>query len=101
MISACNDSGLAPPLWEEIGTRLRVTLYKEQIGPTVVDATDGTILDLLDSADGLGTREIAATIKLSPRATRTRLAKLVARGLVREIGTGPKDPKRRYYRVAS
>ena len=27
----------------------------------------------------------------------TRLAALVDRGLVREIGTGPQDPKRRYY----
>jgi len=34
---------------------------------------------------------------LSPRATRTRLARLVGRGLVREIGTGPQDPQRRYY----
>jgi ATP-dependent DNA helicase RecG len=33
----------------------------------------------------------------SPRATRTRLARLVDRGLVREIGTGPQDPRRRYF----
>ena len=32
----------------------------------------------------------------TPRATRTRLAKLVDRGLLREIGMGPKDPKRLY-----
>jgi len=99
MIAACKESGLAPPVWEEIGTRLRVTLYKEQIGPAVIDSTDRAILDLLDSAEGGSTSEIAAEIKLSPRATRTRLAKLVARGLVREIGTGPKDPKRRYYKA--
>ena len=39
-------------------------------------------------------------IGLSPRATRTRLGKLVARGLVREIGTGPRDPKRRYIKAS-
>lgn len=39
------------------------------------------------------TSEIAGLI----RATRTRLARLVGRGLVREIDTGPQDPKRRYF----
>jgi hypothetical protein len=33
----------------------------------------------------------------SLRATRTRLARLVNRGLVREIGTGPQYPRRRYF----
>jgi hypothetical protein len=30
-----------------------------------------------------------------------RLARLGGRGLVREIGTGPQDPKRRYVRAES
>ena len=55
-----------------------------------------TILDLLDVDDGRPTREIAAAIRLSTRSTRTRLARLVERGLVREVGTGPNDPRRRY-----
>jgi ATP-dependent DNA helicase RecG len=42
-------------------------------------------------------REIADAIGLSARATRTRLARLVGRGLVRAIGTGPHDPQRRYF----
>jgi len=99
MIAACNESGLAIPVWEEIGTRLRVTLHMEQIGPATIDPIDQTILDVLTAAEGSGTSEIAKKIKRSPRATRTRLAKLVSRGLVREIGTGPQDPKRRYYKA--
>jgi len=46
------------------------------------------------------TSEIAKAIDPTPRATRTRLARLVGRGLVREVGTGPQDPKRRYFRSA-
>jgi len=38
---------------------------------------------------------VAKAIGLTPRATRTRLARFVGRGLVREIGAGPQDPKRR------
>jgi len=41
--------------------------------------------------------EIAAVIGLTSRATRTRLARLVGNGLVREVGSGPQDPKRRYF----
>lgn len=52
---------------------------------------------MLRVPDGLATRQIAERIDLTPRATSTRLAALVALGLVREIGTGPEDPKRRYY----
>ena len=64
-----------------------------------VDPVDRSILDLLELADGRSTSDIAAAIGRSPRATRTRLAKLVARGLVREVGTGPRDPRRRYVRA--
>ena len=49
---------------------------------------------------GFLTSEIAKAIGLTPRATRTPLARLVGLALVREIGTGPQDPRRRYYRAA-
>ena len=64
--------------------------------PTV-GGTDEAILESLGQGRGFATSEVAAAIGLSPRATRTRLARLVGRGLVREIGTGPQDPKRRYF----
>ena len=96
MISACHDDGLATPVWEEIGFRLRVTLRTGPSRPPRIDARDRTILDLLATGEGRGTREIAEAIGLSTRSTRTRLARLVERGLVREAGTGPHDPKRKY-----
>lgn len=97
MIAACRDAGLSPPVLEEIGMRFRVTLRTQQVGPATIDETDRAIVALVQTPDGLGTREIASRIGLTPRAIRTRLAGLVALGLVREIGTGPQDPKRRYY----
>lgn len=54
-------------------------------------------LDLLRDGAGHMTSEIATTINLTPRATRTRLLRPVERGLVREVGTSPQDPKRRYF----
>jgi len=97
MIAACQDSGLPAPRWEEVGTRLRVTLYTEPLAPPVQNDPDIAILEFLEDGGGHGTTEIAGVIGLTPRATRTRLRKLVERGSVREIGKGPRDPKRSYY----
>ena len=99
MIGACQEAGTARPVWEEIGTRLRVTLNIGQIADAEVDAVDRAILDELEAGKGLRTSEIAGVIGLSPRATRTRLAKLVERNLVVHIGNGPRDPKRTYHKV--
>jgi len=65
----------------------------------VLDDTDRAILESLAGGKGHSTSEIAEAIGLTPRATRTRLARMVGRGLVHEVGTGPQDPKRRYYRA--
>ena len=96
MISACKEFGLLPPIWEEVGQRLRVTLQTEPATEASMDAIDRAILDELD-ANGRRTAELATAIGLSPRATRARLVRLVERGLVVDIGSGPRDPKRKYY----
>lgn len=99
MRASCHDLGLAPPLLEEVGIRFRVTLFTERVGSPSLDPTDQAILDVLEGGEGLLTSEIAREIERTSRTTRTRLARLVERGLVREIGSGPQDPKRRYYRA--
>jgi predicted HTH transcriptional regulator len=94
MTAACRD---AAPTLEEIGTRFRVTLWLEQVGATALDKTEQTILATLSDGTGRMTSEVATVIGLTPRATRTPLVRLVERGLVREVGTSPQDPKRRYF----
>lgn len=98
MAGACREIGLGPPRFEEIATRFRVTLSTERIGRPALDERDQAIVEALAGGKGLLTSELAAAIGLTPRATRTRLARLVGSGLLREIGTGPQDPKRRYFR---
>ena len=77
----------------------RRRISTERIGETVADAIDQAIVDMLDTWAGLRISEIAAAIVRSTRATRTRLARLVERGLAVEIDTGPKVPKRKYYQA--
>ena len=101
MSAACRDAGLPAPGLEELGTRFRVTLFTTAQGQaSQLDRIDQAIIDALAEHDGLATNEIATLIDRTPRAARTRLASLVERGLVREIGSSPQDPKRHYVRAA-
>ena len=97
MTAACRDAGLPDPRLEEIATRFRVTIFTNPVGRPALDEIDQVIVDALSDGGGRLTSEIAALIGLTPRATRTRLARLVGNGLVREVGTGPQDPRRRYF----
>ena len=99
MIASCRNEGLAEPVWEEIGNRLRVTMTIEQVGEIAIDSTDEAILGMVDTRNGCGTSEIASAIGLSTRATRNRLSRLAGRGLIVEIGSGPRDPKRKYFKA--
>lgn len=99
MTTACREAGLTPPVFEELATRFRVTIATVRVDRPELDETDQAILKCLAGDKGYSTSEIAEAIGLTPRATRTRLARMVGRGLVHEIGTGPQDPKRRYYRA--
>jgi predicted HTH transcriptional regulator len=97
MTAACRAAGLSTPVLEEIGTRFRVTLRTDRVAEATIEKTDQAILEALGEGEGQPTSEIARVIGLTPRATRTRLAKLVERGLAREVGTSPQDPRRRYF----
>jgi len=96
MTAACVEAGLEPPVLEEVGTHFRVTLLAGQRREPGMDELDRSVMNLLRDTEGMTTRQIAESIKRSPRSTRSRLASLVQRGLVVELATGLQDPKRRY-----
>ena len=100
MTATCRGAGLAAPVFEELATRFRVTIASARVGRPVLEDTDQSILRSLAGGKGLSTSEIAVAIGLTTRATRTRLARMIGRGLVSEIGTGPQDPQRRYFQSA-
>lgn len=97
ILEACEDAGLKKPIFEEVGLHFRVTIFSQPERAAKVDDLDQSILELLMKNEGLSTQQIASRIALSPRATRSRLIKLIDRGLVVEIGKNPKDPGRKYF----
>jgi predicted HTH transcriptional regulator len=96
MIRACLDAGQEEPRFEEVGMHFRVTLYSESKKESIPDQVEERILTALRERKDLSTKEIADLIDRSPRAVRTRMIGLVKRGLVVEIGTDPRDPRKRY-----
>ena len=104
MTAACLERGFDAPRFEEIGTHFRVTISNVPRRAAATDEKDKTILAALATAankGGLSTSQVAQRVRMSPRAARTRLAALVERGLVAEIGSSPQDPRRRYMAVST
>lgn len=97
IIDSCKDAGFDEPLFEEMGTHFRVTIFIEKKNKPHLDELDQIILNRVKESQGLSTKEIAAVIQRSERATRTRLISLVERGFLIEIGMNPKDPRRKYF----
>ena len=96
MISACKDQGLQPPLFEEIGATFRVTLFSQPAVVRKFPAWHAPLMAHLSANKQITTKEAARIWETSDRTARTRLRKLVEQGLLAEIGTGPKDPKKVY-----
>ena len=96
MISACRDRGQQPPLFEEIGTSFRVTLFSKPVAHRKLPAWQSIIMTYLSENGEITTKKAAQIWKTSDRTARTRLRRLLGQGYLVEVGTGPKDPKKVY-----
>lgn len=96
IIAACRDQGVKPPRFEEIGASFRVTLFSESIAGPVAPDWLNPLMEHLSSCKGITTKEASKLWQTSDRTARTRLRSLVDKGLLAEVGTSPKDPKKTY-----
>jgi len=96
MISSCKELGLQPPQFEEIGTSFRVTLFGRRVSIPKMPGWHSDLLSYLAEMDEITTKEAARMWKTSDRTARTRLRKMVDDGVLAEVGTGPKDPRKTY-----
>ena len=97
MISSCTKAGLQPPRFQEIGTSFKVTLFSQQVAPPAMIPKWRKHLErhLLEHNE-ISTKNASQIWNVSDRTARARLRKLVSEGLLAEVGTGPKDPKKVY-----
>ena len=100
VIADCRQAGLAEPVFEEMAFRFRVTISLKPVAQPELDATTIVIRDALvasESTGGLSTRQLAGHARLTPRAMRARLGKLIGSGLVVAVGKNARDPHRKYF----
>jgi len=97
MVAACAGAGLPAPEFAELGFRFRVTIRTERVAEPALDRVEDRILAFVRSGAGRSTAEIAQQAGISTRATQHRLAALAERGLIVVVGSGPRDPRRRWF----
>lgn len=101
MVAACVAAGLPEPVFAELGLRFRVTIRTDPSAEPALDGVDARIVAFLGHEAGRSTAAIAAHVGLSTRAVQHRLASLSERGLVVVLGSGPRDPRRRWFAVGT
>lgn len=97
MTTACRRAGLPDPDLEEIGSGFRVTFRRARVAPPERDVLDTAIVEFLRRQPGATTSRIAAQIKRTPRATQSRLKRLVELGQLVAVGSSAKDPRKGYH----
>ena len=97
MIASCVEAGLPEPEFAELGFRFRVTIRTDRSTAPTLDLVDDRIVAFLRAEGGRSTAEIADRVGLSARSVQHRLASLAERGVVVVVGSGPRDPRRRWF----
>jgi ATP-dependent DNA helicase RecG len=88
----CEKLGLKPPKFEERDNHFRAILYSTKEGHAKYSRNEQVLINYLIKHSTIQTSEAAKLWKLSDRATRTRLSKMLKEGLIIRISTSPKDP---------
>ncbi|MBI3900644.1 MAG: putative DNA binding domain-containing protein [Chlamydiia bacterium] len=96
MISQCQKSGIAIPRFEELGHFFRVTLFNHREAVLVVRGWRKDLIDLIVKRKEVATKDAASFWKISDRAARVRLKKMVEEGLISEISTHAFDPQKKF-----
>jgi len=96
MISQCQKSGIALPRFEELGHFFRVTLFNRRETVLVVHGWRKDLMELIAKRREITTKDAAIFWKISDRAARVRLKKMVEEGLIAEISTHAFDPHKKF-----
>jgi len=96
MIEVCEEAGLRPPEFMELTDSFRVTIFNEPIITLFPEEWESVIVKYLREHGKISTKEANVLWQVAYRTTRYRLASLVNRNVLAEIGKGLNDPKRYY-----
>lgn len=96
MISQCQKSGIAIPRFEELGHFFRIILFNRKETVIVVRGWRRDLMGLITKRKEITPKDAANFWKISDRAARVRLKKMVEEGLIAEISTHAFDPMKKF-----
>jgi len=91
IVSVYERIGAKAPIFQEMNTHFRVTLYSAEIGD-VLEPWEQILLSELRAKEQLTPTSIAELWGVTTRTARTRLNKMVELGRIVRVATAPKDP---------
>lgn len=92
IISVYTKTNAKQPLFEELNTHFRVTLYNVNTLAANLELWEQSLIEKLTHQNKLNTTEIARLWKVTTRTARTRLKKMLGDGIIDRIATSAKDP---------
>jgi len=92
IIETCKKMGLQDPLFEEEHNQFRITLFSLKKRKILINAWEKKLINYLQVNESIKSQEVAKLWKISDRATRTRLKKMIENGIIMRISTSEKDP---------
>lgn len=93
IIETCKKMGLEEPLFEEEHNQFRITLFSSKKRKILVNTWEKKLINYLQENESIKSQEAAKLWKISDRATRTRLKKMMENGIIMRISTSEKDPQ--------
>ena len=82
-----------PPTFEEMDTFFRIVLFSSKNKKRVFEKWERRLLDYLQKNKEITTLQAAELWKISDRAARTKLKKMIESKLIQRVGTSIQDPK--------
>jgi len=93
ILSICQEMGLRTPTFEEKDNHFRTTIYSQKLEKPIFSQFEKHLINYLHKHGAIQTQQAAELWHLSDRSARTRLGKLIEKGIIVRISTAEKDPK--------
>ena len=93
IIKTYKDLNSIPPTFEEMDTFFRIVLFSSKNKKRVFEKWERRLLDYLQKNKEITTLQAAELWRISDRAARTKLKKMIESKLIQRVGTSIQDPK--------
>lgn len=96
MLSVCQQQGIPPPKFEELGNFFRTTLYYSINKPIGIEEWQKPIIEYLKKHKEILPKQAQQLWNVTSRTTSSRLKKMCMQGVLVEISTSSFDPQKKF-----